>query len=321
MASSFEPLQLIGEDIYWCEPPGKKSDNPCGSPAPALVILCTWAGGATPRRINKYIDQYLKVYPSSSLLLLTTNIPNTAFRPFRWIRHRLKPARLAIRRILTPAVGDEPKDKDTANQLGGILLHMFSHGGCSMGVQLSLAMREEPDIGESFRSSLRGIILDCSPGDDAFERSYRAARLSLPQTAFVNLFSITLLYPTLSVLNRLQNAGVLRAVRDLRISLNDPDTFGPNAKRLYIYSKEDVMVGWEEVQSHFEEAKSQGHVADQVVFETGSHCTLMVEDADRYWTAIQRFWEGGDISDLTFDQDPSGIISISRDKPHLRSRL
>lgn len=319
MASIFEPLQLIGEDIYWHESSRKIEDNPRGSSAPALVILCTWAGGATPRRINKYIDQYIKLYPSSALLLLTTNIPNTAFRPLRWIRHRLKPARLAIRRILTPEVGDEPTT--AADQSKGILLHMFSHGGCSMGVQLSLAMREESDNGEAFRSSLRGIILDCSPGDDAFERSYRAARVSLPQTALVNFFSITLLYSTLSVLNSLQNAGVLRAVRDLRISLNDPDTFGPGTKRLYIYSKEDVMVGWEEVQSHFEEAKSQGHVVDQVVFETGSHCTLMVEDADRYWTAIQRFWEGGDLSTLTLDQDPSGDISTFRNKPHLRSRL
>lgn len=314
MTSIFEPLRLIGEDIYLHEPSGNDSSGGPGTLAPALVVLCTWAGGATPRRINKYLAQYRQLYPSSALLLITTSIPDTAFRPFRWIRHRLKPARRAIRQVLA----SEPRGTDDRP---GILFHLFSHGGSNIGVQLSLAMREEADHGIAFLSSLRGIILDCSPGDDAFERSYRAALLSVPQNTIAQFVSGTLLYPSLSVLNGLQNAGFIRAVRDLRLALNDPNTFGTNAKRLYIYSKEDVMVGWEDVQSHFEEARSQGYTADQVVFESGSHCTLMVEDADRYWKAVQRFWEGGDLSALSFNPAPSGAISTSRNQPHSRSRL
>ncbi|CAI7584769.1 unnamed protein product [Penicillium pancosmium] len=301
MTSIFEPLRLIGEDIYLHEPSGNDSSGGPGTLTPALVVLCTWAGGATPRRINKYLAQYRQLYPSSALLLITTSIPDTAFRPFRWIRRRLKPARRAIRQVLA----SESRDTDDRP---GILFHLFSHGGSNIGVQLSLAMREEADH-------------DCSPGDDAFERSYRAALLSVPQNAIAQFVSGTLLYPSLSVLNGLQNAGFIRAVRDLRLALNDPNTFGTEAKRLYIYSKEDVMVGWEDVQSHFEEARSQGYTADQIVFESGSHCTLMVEDADRYWKAVQGFWEGGDLSALTFNPAPSGAISTSRNQPHSRSRL
>lgn len=318
MASIFEPLRLIGEDIYLHEPPGNDSSGGPETLAPALVVLCTWAGGATPRRINKYLAQYRQLYPSSALLLITTSIPDTAFRPFRWIRRRLNPARRAIRHVLASATGDEPRGTDDKP---GILFHLFSHGGCNIGVQLSLAMREEDDHGVAFLSSIRGIILDCSPGDDTFERSYRAALLSVPQNTIAQFISGTLLYPSLSILNGLQHAGFIRAVRDLRLALNDPNTFGTDAKRLYIYSKEDVMVGWEDVQSHFKEARSQGYTADQIVFESGSHCTLMIEDADRYWTAVQRFWEGGDLSVLSFNPAPSGAISTSRNQPHSRSRL
>lgn len=318
MTSLFEPLQIIGENIYLHRSSDKDHHHgPTG--APALVILCTWAGGATPRRINKYLAQYRQIYPSSALLLITTNIPNTAFRPLRWIRHRLRPARHAIRQILTPATGDN--GPPAGGNGSGILLHLFSHGGCNMGVQLSLAMREENDRGAAFLSNIQGIILDCSPGDDTFERSYRAALLSVPQNTLAQFVGGTVIYPTLSVLNGLQHAGVLRAVRDLRARLNDPITFGMDAKRLYIYSKEDVMVGWEDVQSHFEDAKAKGYIADQIVFETGSHCTLMVEDANRYWKAVQRFWEGGDLSALSFNTDPSGVISTSKSQPHTRSRL
>lgn len=36
--------------------------------------LCTWLGGATPQRIQKYISGYRALYPTSAILLITTHI-------------------------------------------------------------------------------------------------------------------------------------------------------------------------------------------------------------------------------------------------------
>ncbi|KAJ5983294.1 hypothetical protein N7481_005393 [Penicillium waksmanii] len=315
MTSIFEPLRLIGEDIYLHEPPGNDSSGGPGTLAPALVVLCTWAGGATP---------------AASTISTALPILSSSFNHDKHPRHcfsaiQMDPTSSQARPPCNPSgLGVAVRRRRALGHRGPtwyfipfILSWRMQYWGTTIPRH---ERRNRSGHGISF-SRIRGIILDCSPGDDAFERSYRAALLSVPQNTIAQFVSGTILYPSLSVLNGLQNAGFIRAVRDLRLALNDPNTFGTDAKRLYIYSKEDVMVGWEDVQSHFEEARSQGYTADQIVFESGSHCTLMVEDADRYWKAVQRFWEGGDLSALSFNPAPSGAISTSRNQPHSRSRL
>ncbi|KAJ5091304.1 hypothetical protein NUU61_006174 [Penicillium alfredii] len=305
----FEPLHPVGDQIYLYEPQDTE-DAPLGTTqAPALVILCTWLGGATPRRINKYVSQYRQIYPGSSLLLITTNFPDLSIRPFGMLRARLKPACQAITRILA---------RPSNGTLRRTLLHMFSHGGCNVGLQMAEAMKEEADHGVAYFSSLQGIIFDCCPGDDTLQRAYGAALLSMPQTTMGQLLG-KMLYPTLVVVTRLQHAGILYGVRDLRAQLNE-STFGAHPRRLYIYSKEDVTVSWEDVKAHLEDARSRGYLADQVVFEHGSHCGLIMEDGSRYWTAVQKFWNGEDINDLVANSVPGASYnSIELKAP--RSRL
>ncbi|KAJ5089295.1 hypothetical protein N7532_007979 [Penicillium argentinense] len=154
MVSVFEPPRPIGEDTYLHEPLAKT--NTPGSLAPALAILCTWVGGATPRRINKYLAQYRQIYPSSALLLVTTS-----------------PCHLSDLGIVSAY------QRRTLTTTGNITSSLFPCGG-HMGVQLALSIKEEPDRGAIFFEHLQGIILDCCPGDDALERAYCAARLSVP---------------------------------------------------------------------------------------------------------------------------------------------
>ncbi|KAJ5625000.1 hypothetical protein N7510_001309 [Penicillium lagena] len=290
-------LELIRQHIHLYEP---VSSAAAPDSSPALVILCTWVGGSTPRRINKYVAQYRQMYPGACILLLTTSFSDM-FRPFSMLRARLKPAGRAIRRVLT------------SRGSRGTLLHLFSHGGGNIAVQLALSLKEEEDAGTAFFSSLRGIILDCCPGDDTLHRAIGATRMSVPQTTVAQVLERAFLSPTVTVVNRLQHAGVLRSVRDLRALLLDASTFGTKPRRLYIYSKEDVMVGWEDVQMHVEDARALGYSAQELVFEHGQHCGLVMEDPDRYWTVVQRFWRGED-SERDADHN-------SKTSPPLRSRL
>lgn len=63
-----------------------------------------------------------------------------------------------------------------------------------------------------------------------------------------------------------------------------------------MYTKEDVMVDWKAVQSHAEDARSRGYRVDEVPFERGGHCGLIMEDGDRYWITIQRAWKGEEVT-------------------------
>jgi hypothetical protein len=313
--SLLECFDAIGESIYLYEPPIQTSTDPA---SPSLIILCTWVGGATPRRINKYLAQYQELFPTSSLLLVTTSVSDTAFRPLRWIRANLKPARDTINRIVGREIGQNAAE--TSSSQHGILLHLFSHGGGNIASQLALSMKGEPDRGALYFSNLRTIILDCCPGDDTFARMYEATRVSIPQTPVAQFLGKTVMYPALAVVNTFQHAGLARAVKDLRDILNESSTFGSRPRRLYIYSKEDVVVGWEDVQSHLEDAQNRGYSVGQVLFDQGPHCGLVMEDPDRYWDAVKKFWAGEDVWDVD-SNGKAGIPSATDKQRSLRSRL
>lgn len=67
--AQFEPMQPIGENIHLSQP-----QKPNVTSSSALITLCTWLGGATPQRIQKYITGYQSLYPNSAILLITTRI-------------------------------------------------------------------------------------------------------------------------------------------------------------------------------------------------------------------------------------------------------
>ena len=276
MASQFHPLQPIGENIHFFQPPPTPEVTNC----PALITLCTWLGGATPQRIQKYISGYRALYPTSAILLITTRIQEISVLPFNVLHARLAPARNVIRRFVN-------EDSTTGPN---ILFHLFSHGGCNTAIQLALSLHTDStpiEIG----NHVRGIIFDCCPGDTSFERSYQAATHSLPRSAPAQAVGKALLYPVVGVILGLQQVGLTSSVQHLRAQLNDPRVFGATAARLYLYSTADQVVGWEDVESHLKAAKSVLECkVEGVAFSDSPHCAIVRDHPGRYWGEIKRFW-------------------------------
>lgn len=284
-----EPLQKIGQDVYLYEVPAYNSNG--SNSDPSLIILCTWLGGASPRRINKYVAQYRALFPESSILLITTTLPDITIRSFSVLRARLKPAREAICRIVSQ------KAEDTTGPKNDALLHVFSHGGCNTAIQLALSMKENSGPNALHRLPLRGVIFDCCPGETDFRRSYNAAVLSLPQGGrLVQLVGRAVLYTTVGTITSIQNMGLMSSVNDLRHQLNDEAVLGRQVRRPYMCSKADTTVDWRDVLSHMETAREQGYQTNGVMFENSPHCALMLEDENKYWTSIKHFRREEDLS-------------------------
>ena len=55
---TFKKYQNIGSGIFLYEPTSTNTpeDQDADQTAPSLIVLCTWMGGATDRRIQKYLD-------------------------------------------------------------------------------------------------------------------------------------------------------------------------------------------------------------------------------------------------------------------------
>ena len=277
--SQFHPLQPIGENIHFSQPPPK----PGVINSPALITLCTWLGGATPQRIQKYISGYRALYPISAILLITTHILEISALPFSVLHARLAPARDVIRRYVK-------------NGTDSILLHIFSHGGCNTAIQLALSLQADSDSDSPasaihIGNHLSGIIFDCCPGDASFARAYQAAAHSLPRSEPAQTVGKVLLCPFIGITNGLQQAGLMSSVQDLRAQLNDPGVFGTTAARLYLYSMADQVVWWEDVEFHQRAARSAlGCKVEGVAFADSPHCALVRDHPGRYWGEIKRFW-------------------------------
>lgn len=94
----------------------------------------------------------------------------------------------------------------------------------------------------------------------------------------------------LNVLLRRENKMVV-----LCRELNDEDMFDNGVPRVYLYSRADQMVGWEEVEGHAAVARSTGWDVEIVRFEGSAHCGHVREDKGRYWGAVLEAWKrGGD---------------------------
>ncbi|RYP26354.1 hypothetical protein DL767_008076 [Monosporascus sp. MG133] len=293
-----EPISL-GNNIFLYQPSQRRQSQhqptteevfvPLPSP-PSLIILCTWLGGATTRRVDKYVSGYRDQYPGASILLVRTIFLDIAVRSFAALRAQLKPARDAIITLLEQEGDDENKRQD-GQRKKDILLHIFSHGGCNMAIQLAISMDQQ--AGSLLRDRLRLVIFDCCPGDASFGKAYNAAMLSLPQQ-FPRMLGTPLVYGAVSVIYGLQSAGLMPSVREMRCILNDLELFGGRTDRLYLLSRDDRMVRVEDALSHARLARKLGYRVGTVLFEKAAHCALVMEDAEKYWSAIRNsLWGKG----------------------------
>ncbi|KAF6822553.1 hypothetical protein CMUS01_11043 [Colletotrichum musicola] len=265
----------LGNNIFLYEPaePRAANDN-----SPGLVVLCTWLGGSTTRRVGKYVAGYRALFPHAKILLIRTVFADISLRSFASIRARLAPARDVI--IESLQNGAE------------IMMHVFSHGGCNTAIQLADAVAEK--AGGLMREGLRVGVFDCCPGDGSFANAYEAASLSLPESmaAPVRVVGKAVAYMGVAGITALQKSGWMASIEDMRQRLNEEDLFGKRARRLYLFSKGDRVVPERCVREHIREARGQGYDVGGVSFKRSEHCALVTEDAGRYWGAVKSCWAG-----------------------------
>ncbi|KAF2267502.1 DUF829-domain-containing protein [Lojkania enalia] len=239
---------------------------------PALIVLCTWVNAA-PRHIAKYTTVYSELYPKAAQLVLRTSLADMTSRSDS--RQRAMLAKTF------QTISDLPSHR--------VLLHIFSHGGAHKACQLALLWRGR--TGSPLPVS--AIILDSTPGLGTYKRSLDAILLSIPRSPFIRAVAIPLTHTylaaswTISVVFRFENV-----VQRLRAGLNDTNLFPLQASRLYVYSKADKMVWWQDIEAHATTAETLGWEVKRVRFEKSPHAAHILEDAEKYWDAVKSLWSG-----------------------------
>ncbi|KAK8035780.1 hypothetical protein PG991_001853 [Apiospora marii] len=63
-----------------------------------------------------------------------------------------------------------------------------------------------------------------------------------------------------------------------------------HSRRLYLYSKEDDIIGWEDIEEHAKDASKLGYHADTELFDGSGHVDHMRHHPQKYWASIERTW-------------------------------
>ncbi|QDS72413.1 hypothetical protein FKW77_009049 [Venturia effusa] len=260
----------------WYYQPLLSETKPESPQQPDLVILSTWMGAAS-KHILKYVAAYQKIYPNTSILVLTNGVQDIIFRPSS---HHEKHLRAAISVI---------RATRQQNPQARIVLHLFSNGGAHTICQLAKLYRKY----YSRPLPLDGTVLDSAPGRATYKRSIAAMSVGLPKFLPVRLLGILILHIACIVMWLQRHVlGRENVITRVRRELNDPLLFPTGARRVYLYSRTDEMVDWETVEEHALEAEEDGVHVERERFGKSRHVGHMMEDFDRYWAAVGRVVRG-----------------------------
>ena len=297
MASPLADFIPIGPQTFLHTPPKPSHGQ--------IVILCTWLGAAR-KHIAKNTALYRRVAPNARILLIESSVGilTSGFVAKQRVIE-FEPAAAAV--LDTLAEYEQSSPKTSANEVFDdkninppicqyspsfshakpkILLHIFSNGGMNSATHLLRLLRSRTDK----PLALTGIIFDSCPGQGkSYWQSFNAMVLSFPQNIAWRFLGALAIHCFLIVLVVYVACGNEYPVNLWRRTPFEESSPARGAR--YLYSKEDRMIDWTDVEQHAEEARRKGWRVEEVLFEGSGHCAHLSMDRRRYVDAVNSVWE------------------------------
>lgn len=243
------------------------------TPPPDLILFPSWMD-AQPRHVSKYLAEYQKLYPTSTII--TINFQTA---------HSLRLSKSNQTKWYGPVVDyvvSLPKGTK-------ILLHQVSNGGsfCIISIaSLYHSLTNNP-------LPLTAQVLDSTPGQPSFFSDIDSVLTGMPPNPVVRAVAWSLIfifssisYAVLFVMRREHMVNVMRG------KLNAEGLF-ERCPRAYIFSRQDKMVAAEAVELHVKESRALGWKCTAEEFKGSKHVAHMMLDRERYWGIVEDVWKEG----------------------------
>ncbi|KAK3715573.1 hypothetical protein LTR37_007061 [Vermiconidia calcicola] len=264
----------LSKIISLYHPPDTNGHALASSPdnTPGLIIICSWFAAAT-KHVAKYTTGYRQVFPTASILLIQTSLLETLFGS------DLSPACDFLDSYMKG-------DPDTTRP---VLLHMFSNGGANTASWLATRLTKADG-----RLPFDTLVFDSCPGAKDIVAITRAMSFSLPNQYLLRPIGFYVIFAAGLVYKLFNDAtGHEDPITRIRRDFNDTRVFSRYTPRLYLYSKKDILVKFQDVHDHAEDARAKGYATvHEEVFLKAPHCALVNEDEARYWNAVREHITG-----------------------------
>ncbi|KAK2016497.1 hypothetical protein LZ32DRAFT_510901, partial [Colletotrichum eremochloae] len=269
-SGSLPAMQELSSTTFLYDPPSAVPDPN----SPKLIAIFSWMS-AQDVHIAKYTSRYMALYPSASILLVKCPFIHTLST--RISKRDIKPAVPVIRTLADSTPSSEARPQ--------LLLHVFSNGGATNFAKF-LDLYADADRAGRLALPPHVTLYDSCPGGFHWMRSYRAISASMPRIlaplahVFIGLFWL-LHVP----FGRTGFFGKMWA------ALRQKALLASERRRAYLYSKEDRMIHWADVERHAEESKQVGFNVRAERFEGSQHVAHSKLNPSRYWALVREVWD------------------------------
>ncbi|KAK4444579.1 hypothetical protein QBC34DRAFT_385104 [Podospora aff. communis PSN243] len=280
--SGINPLEgfsALTDQIYVQTPPTSAVDPS----HPTTIVIYGW-GDALPKHVLKYITGYRALFPTSRIVLV--------FSPILRALLQTLDARTANMQPVVDVLFGTLSEKGIALD-GKTLMHCMSNtGGINLAATMN-AYRTQHDEPLPYKM----MVLDSTPGStDFWPNIGRWSRAMALGAAGVPLPFFMLKGIAFGFLSTLQvvgwTIGRVSAAEYSVQAVNQPELSSMEAKRLYLYSKEDDIIHWQDIEAHAALARTLGYDVEMELFDGTPHVGHMREWPEQYWGKIKETWDG-----------------------------
>ncbi|KAF4571092.1 hypothetical protein EYR36_001636 [Pleurotus pulmonarius] len=268
-----------------------------GAEGPNVIIICGWLG-ANLTHLEKYTRVYRERH-SNAIIFLVRSYHNFFWSFEQTITSKLMPLVACLDTLgcikfpngRPPTLIDPPLPATLSPiSTPRILLHSFSNGGSLNVVALAKLLSS---MGCTPVHHVSAVIIDSSPGGNftttkrAFSGFVKNPLLKALALVFIHVFYFSLYLRG----KLLGHRSPFQVITDNLVKPNILPWVDARTPRLYVFSKTDELVPWEQVHATAKLSAKAGLDTLTEIYEDSPHVAHARTDPTRYWGAIRRMWE------------------------------
>ncbi|KAG2132951.1 hypothetical protein DEU56DRAFT_421830 [Suillus clintonianus] len=279
---SLEGFSAIGTGIYLRDIREQCQDTT----SPNVILIFGWMG-AQLRHLQNYTHAYTKLYPKASQIVVRCN-PDVFWTTTGTRERRLMPVIDALEALhcLPSSSPAQPPPR--------ILTHVFSNGGSLQMTLLGNMLKRKygSALIQGFIKS--ALILDSCPAVGNL-RTIKLAFSAVFRNPILRFIVLSMIYTMHFVglgLSLLLGKRIM-LMENLRIEMWNPRVLpwmGLHTPRLYLFSRKDKLIPWQDVTQHAEISKERGMDVHCELFEESEHVAHIRVEPERYWSSVQVIW-------------------------------
>ena len=263
---------------------GNEKSKPVPADEPTTIIISGWGDGM-PKHVSKYSDGFHELFPSSRIIVILSGTLQAS--------NQQEEARIEAMMPVVDTIFPTPTGSGREEER--VLIHAMSNTGAIFAAAAVVGYQRRHGTDKTFPHKL--LICDSTPGSLDF--ASQVGRWSHAMAVGTAKF-----FPWPAIITQglwyifLWANWAFERLRGSEPSgvwanrvMTDKSIISTDSHRLYLYSKEDEIIGWKDLEENVAGVKALGWPVDLEMFEGSPHVGHMRLHPEQYWNKISNAWK------------------------------